>query len=163
MVLGTLPKADHAQMPDIMSSLMFQNSRRQLLAYLIHACNAAPEHRGEHLGKEPEHDVQGRRVESLKKAVRAADEQVKSLEYWSDVKTMTGSEEGREAGDQCDNRLDSQKAVSTDTEGSENPVVRESNTQDMKELRDNPDEESEQHVNHASDETEEKVASGTLD
>ena len=90
-------------MLDIMASLVYQNSRRQLLAYLIHACNAASEHRGEHLGKEdPKDDVQVRMVGSLQSAVHAADEQVKALEYWSDIKNVAEMEEGGEATDQCE-------------------------------------------------------------
>ena len=88
-------------MPNIMTSLVFQNSRRQLLAFLIHACEAASEHQSKHFGKETlEEDLQERRVRSLSDAVRAAEAQVKGLEYWSDVKNVAGSEEGSEAADQ---------------------------------------------------------------
>ena len=90
------------QMPDIMSSMLFQNSRRQLLAYLIHACDAASEHQSKQFGKETlEQGVQERRLRSLSNAVRAAEEQVRRLEYWSDVKDIAGLEEGSGAGNQC--------------------------------------------------------------
>lgn len=89
-------------MPDIMSSMLFQNSRRQLLAYLIHACDAASSHQNQHFGEETlEQGVQERWVRSLSSAVRSAEEQVKSLEYWSDVKNVTGLKEGHETADQC--------------------------------------------------------------
>ncbi|KAI9881456.1 MAG: hypothetical protein M1830_000018 [Pleopsidium flavum] len=91
------------KMPDIMSSFIFQNSRRQLLAHLLYVCNAASEHRVEHVNRhKPEDDVEKRRIDSLLKAVHAAEEQVNGLEYWSDVKEMaekgerqTGVDEGQ--------------------------------------------------------------------
>lgn len=98
----TYPEAKHVQMQDIMASMLFQNSRRQLLAYLIHACDAESEHRSKHFGKETlQKEVQERRVKSLSNAVRAAEEQVQGLGYWSDVKNVAGSEEGNEAASQC--------------------------------------------------------------
>jgi len=94
-------RAELIQMPDIMFSFIFQISRRQLLAHLLHVCNAASGHRGEHIERDkPEDDVEKRRIDSLLKAVHAADEQVKGLEYWSDVKNMAQTGEGEGAADQ---------------------------------------------------------------
>lgn len=94
-------ETEHVQMPQIMSSLIFQNSRRQLLAHLLHVCNAASEHRGEHEERHrPEDDGEERRIDSLLKAVNAADEQVKRLEYWSDVKNVAGTGSGKELAHQ---------------------------------------------------------------
>lgn len=44
-------------------------------------------------------DPEKRRYESLLRAVRAADEQVKRLEYWSDVKEMVQEGETKGAVD----------------------------------------------------------------
>ncbi|KAI9789111.1 MAG: hypothetical protein M1816_006361 [Peltula sp. TS41687] len=87
--------ADH--MPEIMSLFVFQASRRQLVARLQRTFDAASEnmkHRSEH--EDYSNDAEKRRYESLLRAVKAADEEVKGLEYWSDVKEMV--QEGETAG-----------------------------------------------------------------
>lgn len=118
-------------MPDIMTSFLFQNSRRQLLAYLIHACDAASEHQGKHFGKETlGHEVQELRVRSLSNAVRAAEEQVKGLEYWSDVKNVVGLEEGNDAADH-------QECSPIENEG---PNGKDATKASRPELGDEPDE-----------------------
>ncbi|KAI9709207.1 MAG: hypothetical protein M1812_007730 [Candelaria pacifica] len=78
------------KMPEIMSSFIFQNSRRQILAYLSRTFKETSQHRDEHVERdEPEDEVEKRRSDNLLNAVKAADEQVKRLEYWSDVKDVT--------------------------------------------------------------------------
>lgn len=84
------------RMGDIMGTLMFQSSRRQLLGDLIsrheeaHKTQkelAAHQHE-EDEAKQQEHDRSSRHAENLLKAVHSADEQVKKLEYWSDIKNL---------------------------------------------------------------------------
>jgi hypothetical protein len=77
-------------MEPIMKLLVFQNSRRQLLSILMHEFEAAEQHRDEHKDRgEEESDEEKRHIDNLLKAVEAADDQCKQLEYWSDVKDMT--------------------------------------------------------------------------
>jgi hypothetical protein len=76
-------------MEHIMKLLIFQNSRRQLLSILMHEFEAAEQHRDEHVQRgEAEDEQEKRHIDNLLKAVEAADEQCKQLEYWSDVKGM---------------------------------------------------------------------------
>lgn len=76
---------DH--IPDIMSFLVFQNSRTQLLSYLKGTANDARKHRQHHEDeKKPEGDAESRRIDNLLAAVDAANAQVGALEYWSDRK-----------------------------------------------------------------------------
>lgn len=88
-------------MPEIMSSFIFQNSRRQILAYLSRTFMETSHHRDEHIERgEPEDDVEKRRIDNLLNAVKAADEQVKRLEYWSDVKDVALTGVGKEGSDE---------------------------------------------------------------
>lgn len=88
------------QIPTIMSMLIFQNSRRQLLSTLMDRFDAAKDHREQHeKDSKPEGDAEERRINNLLKAIRAADNECKKLEYWSDIKGMT--EEGK-AGNATD-------------------------------------------------------------
>ena len=76
-------------MEHIMKLLVFQNSRRQLLSILMHEFEAAEKHRDEHEDREEEEsDEEKRHIDNLLKAVEAADDQCKLLEYWSDVRDM---------------------------------------------------------------------------
>ncbi|KAF2875664.1 hypothetical protein BDV95DRAFT_484763 [Massariosphaeria phaeospora] len=80
------------QMPPIMSMLVFQNSRRQLLSTLMNTIDAAREHRKSHETEgNPENAAEERRINNLLKALEAADEECKKLEYWSDIRTLTES------------------------------------------------------------------------
>lgn len=81
------------QIPSIMSMLIFQNSRRQLLSTLMDRFDAAKEHREQHRKDEkPEGEAEERRINDLLRAIEAADNECKKLEYWSDIKHLT--EEG---------------------------------------------------------------------
>ncbi|KAF2713018.1 hypothetical protein K504DRAFT_423307 [Pleomassaria siparia CBS 279.74] len=81
------------QIPPIMSMLIFQNSRRQLLSTLLSTFDAAKEHRDEHKASgEPENETEERRINNLLKAVEAAEGQCKKLEYYSDIRRL--EEEG---------------------------------------------------------------------
>ncbi|KIW74574.1 hypothetical protein Z517_11344 [Fonsecaea pedrosoi CBS 271.37] len=76
---------DH--IPDIMSFLVFQNSRRQLLSYLKKTAIEAREHRKSHEQQnKPEGDAESRRINNLLAAVEAADAEIGALDYWSDRK-----------------------------------------------------------------------------
>lgn len=79
--------ADH--MNDIMSQLIFQNSKRQLLAILMRKADAANDHRQEHKYRVQEEDeTERKRIDYLMTAVQAAEAHVKQLEYWSDIRGM---------------------------------------------------------------------------
>lgn len=72
-----------------MSQLVFQDSRRQLLASLMSEFDAASAHRKEHEHrKEAEDEAESRKIDNLLKAVNAADDQCRKLEYWSDIRGM---------------------------------------------------------------------------
>jgi hypothetical protein len=76
-------------MPAIMSLLVFQSSRLQLLASLKHRFDSAAAHRDEHLKRgESEDDHEKKSIDNLLKAMEAADEQCKRLEFWSDFRTV---------------------------------------------------------------------------
>ena len=77
------------QMPHIMSLFVFQNTRRYLLTILMEEVNAASDHREEHQesGKD-ENPAEKQRTDSLLQAIDAADQQVKRLEYWSDIRKV---------------------------------------------------------------------------
>ncbi|KAF1981329.1 hypothetical protein K402DRAFT_398608 [Aulographum hederae CBS 113979] len=78
-------------MPQITSLFIFQTSRRQLLALLTRTFDALPSPSPAQNGKKPEDDKSNdewRRREALEKAVRAADEECKQLEYWSDIRDV---------------------------------------------------------------------------
>jgi len=77
-----------------MASFVFQASRRQLLAHLSRKFDAASSHRHQHLERgEPESDKEERQIDYLLKAVRAADDQVQELEFWSDVRAVAAQGE----------------------------------------------------------------------
>ncbi|KAJ4360857.1 uncharacterized protein N0V89_001424 [Didymosphaeria variabile] len=108
------------QIPSIMSLLIFQNSRRQLLSTLMETIDDARAHRDTHRksGK-PEDEAEERRINNLLKAVEAADAECKKLEYWSDIKML--AEEGT-AGNATDpkNGWD-EKWQGVDSSGAEHP------------------------------------------
>ncbi|MCJ1376494.1 hypothetical protein MMC20_007737 [Loxospora ochrophaea] len=89
------------RMPDVMSFFIYQTSRRQLLAHLVAVFTTTTKHRDEHVTRgEPESEEERRRLDNLLKAVNAADENVKDLQYWSDIKKVTGRTEPNEGLDQ---------------------------------------------------------------
>lgn len=76
------------QMHEIMRMFIFQASRRSLLTHLLKIFNEASEEK-ENL--EDETDIRAsklKRLENLEAALKAADEEVKKLEFWSDVKDI---------------------------------------------------------------------------
>ncbi|KAK4195625.1 putative PEX23-like peroxisomal biogenesis factor 23-like protein [Triangularia verruculosa] len=81
-------------MHEIMSLFVFQASRRVLLTRLteIHDRTVA---QSKKKGKDADGELQ-RRAKNLAEAVKHADEEVRKLEYWSDVKGM--AEEGESTG-----------------------------------------------------------------
>ena len=80
------------QIPNIMSQFVFQNSRRQLLSCLLHTVENAT-NTPIASGKKPETDpAASRRIDNLSKALHAAEQQAKTLEYWSDVQNVEKQE-----------------------------------------------------------------------
>ena len=77
-------------MPEIMAEFMYQSSCRQLLSYLQDVFYLTTEQR-EHRAAQnnPESETEKRRIDILLQAVRVADDHVKDLEYWSDVKAVS--------------------------------------------------------------------------
>ncbi|RPB02479.1 hypothetical protein L873DRAFT_1732690 [Choiromyces venosus 120613-1] len=115
------------RIPDIMSLMIFQASRRQLLKLLIAASDelvpsqpsstastphaepsdpllptdgSSTPHPGPGLGSQSgtqhadQKAARQRKYESLKKAIEAAEQEVRRLEYWSDVKGVATETEG---------------------------------------------------------------------
>ena len=96
-----------------MSSLVFQASRRKLLAQLLESYNATSTRRDQLMQSESGSDDAGRpeevealtrRFNSLHAAVQAADEQVRRLEYWSDIKDMARQGQSKGAADEAQGR-----------------------------------------------------------
>lgn len=76
---------DH--IPGIMSFLVFQNSKTQILSFLKRTAKEARQHRQEHEDDDrPEGDAESRRIDNLLAAVDAANAEIGGLEYWSDRK-----------------------------------------------------------------------------
>lgn len=89
-------------MHDIMAVFVFQASRRVLLSRLTEVYDQTVKEK-EKRGKRPDGDVDdvlARKVDNLAKAVKHADEEVRRLEYWSDVKGMVGEAESKGAVDE---------------------------------------------------------------
>ncbi|KAK4236727.1 hypothetical protein C8A03DRAFT_45313 [Achaetomium macrosporum] len=80
-------------MHEIMSLFVFQASRRILLSRLTEVYDKVAAERKKENGSNAKID---RRVNNLAAAVKHADEEVRRLEYWSDVKSM--AEEGDSKG-----------------------------------------------------------------
>jgi len=94
------------RMSDIMSLFIYQSSRRQLLAELIQhfdTSTARKESLSGHMHSDEEskqqHEAAVKQANNLSRAVEAADEQVKRLEYWSDIKSMARHGETMHATD----------------------------------------------------------------
>ncbi|KAL7623472.1 hypothetical protein AAE478_007154 [Parahypoxylon ruwenzoriense] len=86
-------------MHEIMSIFVFQASRKLLLARLIQLHDdevAEQEKQAQHKGKSP---ATPQKAENLAEAIKHADEEVRRLEYWSDIKGMAESGESRGAVD----------------------------------------------------------------
>ncbi|RAL65291.1 hypothetical protein DID88_000859 [Monilinia fructigena] len=102
--LHYLTEVEH--MHNIMNHFIFQASRRVLLGRLMKEFEAVGAEGEAEKGRENERDGGGnyeddndkrsRRAKNLEAAVKAADEEVKRLEYWSDVRHM--AEKGRDDG-----------------------------------------------------------------
>jgi hypothetical protein len=80
-------------MHEIMALFVFQASRRVLVSKLTQAYDKAVAELEEQKDKDPELE---RRAKHLSAAVEHADEEVRRLEYWSDVKSL--AEEGDSKG-----------------------------------------------------------------
>ncbi|EPS44674.1 hypothetical protein H072_1322 [Dactylellina haptotyla CBS 200.50] len=85
-------------MPQIMRSMIFQQSRRQLLQIILDTLYKAKDKRQsrelgngapkKHLEKEFDDDEEKRYIDGLGRAVEAGEEEVRKLEYWSDIKRV---------------------------------------------------------------------------
>ncbi|KAK7610689.1 hypothetical protein JOL62DRAFT_109956 [Phyllosticta paracitricarpa] len=109
------------QIPTIMSLFVFQSSRRQLLSLLLQTCDAASAHRRAHAeDNEPEGPEESRKIDNLLRAVKAANEACRRLEYWSDLQGVSIEEAAEEkrngdwlhGGDLCQHDSDSEERMS---------------------------------------------------
>lgn len=91
---------DH--MGDVMRQFIYQSSRRQLLSDLLSRHSTthgeredlnAHDHRNGETEELAEHKRKVQHAENLHKAIKAAEIEVKGLEYWSDVKSMADEEQ----------------------------------------------------------------------
>ncbi|KAK5070541.1 hypothetical protein LTS08_004463 [Lithohypha guttulata] len=88
------------KIPEIMSSLVFQNSKRQILQYLKDQAESAQQHREQHDAEDrPEGDEEKRRIDNLLKAAEAANQEIQGLEYWSDRKHVLQTEDELDVDD----------------------------------------------------------------
>ena len=77
------------QMGEIMALFVFQNSRRQLLAILMHRFDEASKHREEHEERGQKEDEEERKyIDNLLRAIDTADDECQKLEYWSDARDV---------------------------------------------------------------------------
>lgn len=80
------------EIPHIMSMMVFQSSRRTVLSLLVNELNKTTAlHEGHKAQEQEEDERETRRIENLKRASAVADEQVKKLEFWSDIRHMVRS------------------------------------------------------------------------
>lgn len=88
------------RMHDIMGIFIFQTSRRLLLSHILNILNDAADEQKRDADPEKEPDpAKKRRLENLEEACHHADEEVKKLEFWSDVKDMAEKGETKGAVD----------------------------------------------------------------
>jgi hypothetical protein len=88
------------RMHDIMGLFIFQASRRLLLSHLLKIFDEAVDEQKKSADSEKEPDpAKQRRLDNLEAAVQHADEEVKKLEFWSDVKDMAERGETKGAVD----------------------------------------------------------------
>lgn len=89
------------RMHDIMSQFIFQASRRLLLSHLLRLVDEASAHRKMHEDEGTEEDpAEKEKIDNLQAALNAADEEVKRLEFWSDIKDMAEKGETKGAVDE---------------------------------------------------------------
>ncbi|KAI9759686.1 MAG: hypothetical protein M4579_002163 [Chaenotheca gracillima] len=89
------------RMPEIMSNFVFQASRRQLLAHLVQHYNQTSEKpKSQDEADQPDEEERARLNRNLQNAIHAAEDQVKKLEYWSDVKHIAKQGESISAVDE---------------------------------------------------------------
>ena len=103
------------QIPEIVSFLVFQTSRRQLLELLNHAADEAQKHRDQHdADDKPEGEAEKRRIDNLLRAVETANDQIGGLEYWSDRKHVLKTSDESAGADKEMVPVDSAAAVPTE-------------------------------------------------
>lgn len=84
-------------MSKIMSMLVFQNSRRQILQSLKDSADEAQQHRDQHDAEDrPEGPKEKRKIDNLLKAAEAANKEIQGLEYWSDRKHVLQTQDEAE-------------------------------------------------------------------
>lgn len=89
------------RMHDIMGMFIFQASRRLLLSHLLKIFNGAVDEQKRNADSEKDPDpAKMRRLENLEATLQHADEEVKRLEFWSDVKDMAEKGETKGAVDE---------------------------------------------------------------
>jgi len=90
------------RMHDIMGLFIFQASRRLFLAHLLKIFNeASDEENRDFEGEKGQGPTRTRRRENLEAALQHADEEVRKLEFWSDVKELAENGETKGAADEA--------------------------------------------------------------
>lgn len=96
-------------MSKIMSTLVFQNSRRQILQSLKDSADEAQQHRDQHDAEDrPEGPQEKRKIDNLLKAAQAANKEIQGLEFWSDRKHVLQTED---EGDDADSPPQSRNGI----------------------------------------------------
>lgn len=89
------------RMHDIMALFVFQESRQLLLAHILRIFNeASDEVKKDSEGEKEPDPTKKRRLQNLEEAVKHADEEVRRLEFWSDVKDMAENGDTKGAVDE---------------------------------------------------------------
>jgi len=88
------------QMHEIMSQFIFQASRRSLLAHLSTLFDEETQRLKETSKDIKDKAAERRRIDNLEGALKAADDEVKRLEFWSDIKDMAVQGETKGAVDE---------------------------------------------------------------
>lgn len=148
------------RMPDIMSLLVYQSSRRHLLAELIKhfdQTKARKESLSDHMHSDEatkkKHEAAAKQADNLLKAVEAADEQVKRLEYWSDIKSMARRGETLHATDNDHWNPTRWQGLDPASPGHEEDSFRskQHHTQPAPDLHDHPEHEDRREQQHSSE------------
>jgi hypothetical protein len=103
-------------MHEIMSQFIFQASRRSLLAHLSTLFDEETQRHMENAGEDKEDTTEKRRIDNLEAALKAADEEVKRLEFWSDIKDMAEQGDTKGAVDESQG-WDRKKWIGLDDSG----------------------------------------------
>lgn len=119
--------------PEIMSFLIFQNSRRQLLGYLNSAAEEASS------SSESSEESRRRRSENLSSAVLEAHNQIDGLEYWSDRKHVLSTTDDLETSKEDEKERPSTAVSKTSNVSKDVQQTRHENPMEADQIRGIPE------------------------